>query len=741
MVTHNRDLTSRMNWFDRQFLRAQDFADEQDYAVDRRRRHNRLLHTAGVAEGLAVTGEPQSATVTVGPGMAIDTAGRELVLLDSVSQPLPGEWGAAKKAEVYVVYEEQQVAPSTDPGVTDQATRLREAVRLAFRRTDPDAEPVPTSQTPAVGAGAPVPGVLVATLDLTGGKLASAPSTAGRRNAGALLDQAAVPELQLKVAQKAQGDWPRLLGEATKTVGVDGHVHVQPGYDLVVGGTPSTGARLHYDEQSKLITLTAANGVTVSSSAGDALAVTGNARLGANPVKVSGGWSGFPDAAPNQAEIANDTGSYKTLMIVGNKSGGGNVRRVGIWDQLDVNGTMNVTGALTPSVGNDAQHGIQFPANPGGGAGDEAYIRYYARAGESTALVLGVRNDADDRISFVQSEKERLALVGGMLHMGSLDGSNVAPNTVLGSVGFWGPSQQHGQLSFRAKRGFEMVDRSADGPSLDYAPDSKPYADLWAGNAHATGVTLPGGGIVTATGRMHVAGDETLYLLNKTGVVVSKAWQGNGNLTVEGATAVGGRVQAQFFGTGDKPGDSGYPTGWGGGVHTWDVYAEGTIGTGTGGTLVAGIDSGGRVFGKTKPFVIDHPLDPERKSLVHAAVEGPEHGVYYRGEATLVDGRAEVHLPEYFEALTRVEGRTVHLTPVLPDDDGEVHALAASRVRDGRFTVRTVDGRPASHGFYWEVRAVRADVETLVTEIIKADATRPHDRRAVDGSAALAGTP
>ncbi|WP_297324999.1 H-type lectin domain-containing protein [Nitrosomonas sp.] len=44
-------------------------------------------------------------------------------------------------------------------------------------------------------------------------------------------------------------------------------------------------------------------------------------------------------------------------------------------------------------------------------------------------------------------------------------------------------------------------------------------------------------------GRMHIAGDELLFLLNKAGVVVSKAWGGNGNLTVEGNIAVGGTFQ------------------------------------------------------------------------------------------------------------------------------------------------------------------------------------------------------
>ena len=59
MVTRNRDLSKRMNYFDRQFLRAQDFMDEQDHYTDRRWRHNRLLHVSGVAENLIVSGKKQ----------------------------------------------------------------------------------------------------------------------------------------------------------------------------------------------------------------------------------------------------------------------------------------------------------------------------------------------------------------------------------------------------------------------------------------------------------------------------------------------------------------------------------------------------------------------------------------------------------------------------------------------------------------------------------------------------------
>ena len=49
---------------------------------------------------------------------------------------------------------------------------------------------------------------------------------------------------------------------------------------------------------------------------------------------------------------------------------------------------------------------------------------------------------------------------------------------------------------------------------------------------------LPAGGQLYAPGRLHIHGEEILYLLNKGGVIVSKAWGGNGNLMVEGSLRV-----------------------------------------------------------------------------------------------------------------------------------------------------------------------------------------------------------
>ncbi|HBD4637848.1 TPA: hypothetical protein KJV91_004498 [Shigella flexneri] len=133
------------------------------------------------------------------------------------------------------------------------------------------------------------------------------------------------------------------------------------------------------------------------------------------------------------------------------------------------------------------------------------------------------------------------------------------------------------------------------------------------------------------------------------------------------------------------------------------------------------MNANGTIVGKKKNFVIDHPLRPDEQHLVHGAIEGPEIGVYYRGEATTgSDGCAEVALPNYFEALVRPVNRTVQVTPLI-GERLNVSPLGVSEVRDGRFTVRTLDGEQRSQKFYWEVKGVRMDVEELEVEIDKTD--------------------
>ena len=115
-----------------------------------------------------------------------------------------------------------------------------------------------------------------------------------------------------------------------------------------------------------------------------------------------------------------------------------------------------------------------------------------------------------------------------------------------------------------------------------------------------------------------------------------------------------------------------------------------------------------------KKFAIPHPCK-EGKTLVHAAIEGPEAAVYYRGEAQLTRGRAVISLPAYFEALSRPEGRTVILTNVDGFDRLAIRRQSGKQVAEGKFIVVS-DNAASSQAFTWEVKAARADIAPLADE-------------------------
>ena len=49
--------TSRVNYFDRQFIRLSELKDEQDYHIQLRRRHNLTHHSWGIVLGLEIVSE------------------------------------------------------------------------------------------------------------------------------------------------------------------------------------------------------------------------------------------------------------------------------------------------------------------------------------------------------------------------------------------------------------------------------------------------------------------------------------------------------------------------------------------------------------------------------------------------------------------------------------------------------------------------------------------------------------
>jgi hypothetical protein len=149
--------------------------------------------------------------------------------------------------------------------------------------------------------------------------------------------------------------------------------------------------------------------------------------------------------------------------------------------------------------------------------------------------------------------------------------------------------------------------------------------------------------------------------------------------------------------------------------------------------------------GPYKNFVIDHPVDEDRY-LIHAAIEAPEALVMYRGTATVQDGEATVELPDYFEAATHVDGRTVQVTVMQPDEQPMMvmpeppipeppfawaptpepvpappvaYSASPTYPKDGRF--RIVCPAPDGTRVSWLVHAVRSDGPALDVEPLRSD--------------------
>lgn len=105
------------------------------------------------------------------------------------------------------------------------------------------------------------------------------------------------------------------------------------------------------------------------------------------------------------------------------------------------------------------------------------------------------------------------------------------------------------------------------------------------------------------------------------------------------------------------------------------------------------------VYNKT--FVIDHPLD-KSKYLVHACLEGPEAGVYYRGENEITNNEyIEICLPDYVNKIAK--NFTIQITPIY---DGDIKKnYLTSRVENNKFKVYGQNGQ-----FFWIVYGERESI-------------------------------
>jgi hypothetical protein len=104
-----------------------------------------------------------------------------------------------------------------------------------------------------------------------------------------------------------------------------------------------------------------------------------------------------------------------------------------------------------------------------------------------------------------------------------------------------------------------------------------------------------------------------------------------------------------------------------------------------------------------KTFVINHPID-ENKYLVHACLEGPEAGIYYRGKGIITNNESvKITLPEYVKYIGK--NYTINITKIYSGIKSN-ETYETSEIEDNSFTVFGSNG-----SFYWIVYGERQKID------------------------------
>jgi hypothetical protein len=119
--------------------------------------------------------------------------------------------------------------------------------------------------------------------------------------------------------------------------------------------------------------------------------------------------------------------------------------------------------------------------------------------------------------------------------------------------------------------------------------------------------------------------------------------------------------------------------------------------------VTGAVNISGALTAASKSFDIPHPTK-EGYRLRYGVLEGPEHGVYFRGKTN----HKIINLPDYWGALIDENSITVHLTPI----KGAITHFVVD-VKDNQIEI---DSHNGIINTYFIVHAERKDVEKVLLE-------------------------
>jgi hypothetical protein len=238
----------RLRYFDGEFLRSNDFSDEQSYHVAMRRLLNLHLHLSGIAYGLEIQQDANSVLpngpffFSINTGLAIDQLGREIVVSApyqlSSDNILSRAGLQAGSNEVWIVYIETAAGlPAPGYQLCDQPgqnTRWTESfdIRLKLKGSPPS--------TPGTEPNTDLKGVLLGHVTLANDPIngwtitnSPNPDTLGRTYVGIRAQSIVAPD-------QIDGDTPHNFTDQKITTTPAASAVAPPGY-LDVGGGPTSG--------------------------------------------------------------------------------------------------------------------------------------------------------------------------------------------------------------------------------------------------------------------------------------------------------------------------------------------------------------------------------------------------------------------------------------------------------------------------------------------------------------------
>jgi len=160
-------------------------------------------------------------------------------------------------------------------------------------------------------------------------------------------------------------------------------------------------------------------------------------------------------------------------------------------------------------------------------------------------------------------------------------------------------------------------------------------------------------------------------------------------------------------------GTTNYITKWNGtkSVTNSQIFDDGTyVGVNTAVNTTYRLQVNGSFAATTKSFDIVHPT-VSGKRLIYASLEGPENGVYYRGQ----NNNNEINLPHYWSGLVHEDSLTVNLTAVGKRKDGKIRNYSVDQIGHNKVYIYT-DSDDNIYNYYYTIFAERKDVSKLVTE-------------------------